>query len=73
MISHATLASLLALIGDAAPASTRGAADIGIWSMAAAYLLLIIPLAILLHLGVPIIRETGISIARMTQIGRAHV
>lgn len=66
MISHATLASLLALIGDAAPASTRGAADIGIWSMAAAYLLLIIPLAILLHLGVPIIRETGISIARMT-------
>ena len=35
-------------------------------SLAAAYLLLILPLAILLHQRVPMLRETGIALARMT-------
>lgn len=40
--------------------------DIGFWSLAAGYLLLILPLAILLYLRVPILIETGIAIVRMT-------
>lgn len=41
-------------------------ADIGFGSLAAGYLLLLLPLAILLYLRVPILKETGIAIARMT-------
>lgn len=40
--------------------------DIGPWSLAAGYLLLLLPLAILLYQRVPILRDTGIAIARMT-------
>ncbi|NLF31501.1 MAG: ABC transporter permease [Planctomycetes bacterium] len=40
--------------------------DIGPWSLAAGYLLLILPAAILLHQRVPMLRDTGIAIARMT-------
>jgi putative ABC transport system permease protein len=40
--------------------------DIGFWSLAAGYLLLILPVAILLYLRVPILKETGIAVARMT-------
>lgn len=40
--------------------------DIGIWPLAAGYLLLILPLAILLYQRVPIIKDTGIAVARMT-------
>ena len=40
--------------------------DIGPWPLAAGYLLLVLPLAILLHQRVPMIRETGIAVARMT-------
>ncbi len=40
--------------------------DIGFWSLVAAYLLLIPPVAILLYLRVPILKEAGIAIARMT-------
>ena len=40
--------------------------EIGPWSLAAAYLLLIFPLAILLYQRVPILRQSGIAIARMT-------
>jgi putative ABC transport system permease protein len=41
-------------------------ADISVWGLAAGYLLLIFPLAILLYQRVPILRETGIAVARMT-------
>ena len=40
--------------------------DIGLWSLAAGYLLLILPLAVLLYQRVPILKETGIAIVRMT-------
>jgi putative ABC transport system permease protein len=40
--------------------------DIGFWSLAAGYLLLIPPVAILLYLRVPILKETGIAVVRMT-------
>jgi len=40
--------------------------DINPWSLAAGYLLLILPLAILLHLRVAMLRETGIALVRMT-------
>ncbi len=43
-----------------------GIVDLGLGSMAAAYLLLIAPLAILLFLRVPILRESGIAVVRMT-------
>ena len=41
-------------------------APIGLGPLAAAYLLLILPLAILLHLRVPMLKETGVALARMT-------
>ena len=40
--------------------------DIGLWSLAAGYLLLIFPLAILLYQRVPILKDAGIAIVRMT-------
>ncbi len=40
--------------------------DIGFWPLAVAYLLLILPLAILLLQHVPILKETGIAVVRMT-------
>ena len=40
--------------------------DIGAWSLAAGYLLLIFPLAILLYQRVPILKAAGIAILRMT-------
>jgi putative ABC transport system permease protein len=40
--------------------------DIGPWSLAAGYLLLILPLAILLYQRVAMLKETGIAIVRMT-------
>lgn len=40
--------------------------EIGPGGLAAGYLLLIVPLAILLHLGVPMLRDTGIAVVRMT-------
>ncbi len=40
--------------------------DIGFWSLAAGYLLLLPPVAILIHLRVPILKETGIAVVRMT-------
>jgi len=40
--------------------------DIGFWSLAAGYLLLILPVAILLYLRVPMLKATGIAIVRMT-------
>lgn len=40
--------------------------DISFGRLAAGYLLLLIPLAILLHQRVPIVRETGMAIVRMT-------
>jgi len=40
--------------------------DIGVWSLAAGYLLLIFPLAILLYQRVPILKDAGIAIVRMT-------
>jgi putative ABC transport system permease protein len=40
--------------------------DISAWGLAAGYLLLIAPLAILLYQRVPILKETGIAIVRMT-------
>ncbi len=40
--------------------------DIGLGSLAASYLLLILPLAILLYLRVPMLKETGIAVVRMT-------
>lgn len=63
-----TIAALLAQtsLPSAEAASGQGAADIGLWSMIAAYLLLILPLAILLHLRVPLIRQSAVSIIRMT-------
>ena len=43
-----------------------GLVDIGFWSLAAGYLLLIPAVAILLYLRVPILKETGIAVVRMT-------
>ncbi len=40
--------------------------DISVWGLTAGYLLLILPLALLLCQRVPILRETGIAVARMT-------
>lgn len=40
--------------------------DIGSWSLATGYLLLILPLAILLHQRVPMIKDAGIAVIRMT-------
>jgi len=40
--------------------------DISAWGLAAGYLLLIAPLAILLYQRVPILKETGIAVVRMT-------
>ncbi len=40
--------------------------DISFWSLAAGYLLLILPLGILLYQRVPMIKDTGIAITRMT-------
>jgi putative ABC transport system permease protein len=40
--------------------------DIGLGSLAAGYLLLLLPLAILLYQRVPILRDAGIAVARMT-------
>jgi len=40
--------------------------DIGLWSLAAGYLLLILPLAVVLHMRVPILKDAGIAIVRMT-------
>ncbi len=40
--------------------------DIGFWSLAAGYLLLILPVAILLYLRVPMLKATAIAIVRMT-------
>jgi len=40
--------------------------DIGAWRLAAAYLLLIFPLAIILYKRVPILKDAGIAILRMT-------
>lgn len=39
---------------------------ISLWGLAAGYLLMLIPLAILLHLGVPILKQTGLALVRMT-------
>ncbi len=43
-----------------------GVENISAWGLAAAYVLLLIPLGIVLWLGVPIFRSTLISVARMT-------
>lgn len=40
--------------------------DISPYSLAAGYLLLLLPLAILLYQNVPILKETGIAVVRMT-------
>lgn len=40
--------------------------DINAWSLAATYLLLIFPLAVVLHLRIPILKDIGLSILRMT-------
>lgn len=40
--------------------------DIGPWSLAAGYLLLLLPLAIVLHKRVPILKDAGIAVVRMT-------
>ncbi len=61
--------TFLAINGESATpagASNSGAIDIELWRMAAAYLLLIIPLAILLHHRVSIISDSLISVLRMT-------
>ena len=41
-------------------------ADIGLWGLGAAYLLLILPFGILLHRGVPMVGRTAVAILRMT-------
>ena len=41
-------------------------ADIGYGTLAASYLMLLIPLAIILYLRIPILKETGIALVRMT-------
>lgn len=40
--------------------------DFGLWRLGAAYLLLLIPLAILLYQRVPILKDCGIAVLRMT-------
>jgi putative ABC transport system permease protein len=40
--------------------------DIGPWRLAAGYLMLILPIAILLFKRVPMLKDTGIAVARMT-------
>ncbi len=44
----------------------NGIIDIGPGHLALAYLLLLFPLAILLHQRVPMLRETGVAVVRMT-------
>lgn len=43
-----------------------GIVNIGPWSLAAGYLLLILPLAIVLHMRVPILKSAVVAVVRMT-------